>query len=207
MVPTDCWVEMDWDTFVSQSEAPALEKAKGYYHLGYGRFENLPVGFVHASDHAMVSTAISLFCILKSVPMRMASRGSYRKVGLTACQPNLSAYVHDNVSEISTATDFASLDTFPTPALSVEVSDTSLIDDLGSKRLLYEELNFGEYWVVDVKKAEASAFKIADQGSQKIRTSLVLPGFELDVLEEALRKSRKLYQSQVGAWLMEQFRP
>ncbi len=99
------------------------------------------------------------------------------------------------------------LDRYPAPDLVVEVAKTSLLDDLGSKRSLYEELSVAEYWVVDVKKAQVTAFERLDQGSQRIKISQVLPGFEISVLEEALRRSREADQSQVGAWLLQQFQP
>ena len=79
----------------------------------------------------------------------------------------------------------------------------ALADDIGEKRLLYEELKVAEYWVVDVQKSEIIAFAIiSDNGSRRIVRSEVLPGLTIALLEEALRRSRIQDQSQVGAWLL-----
>lgn len=89
--------------------------------------------------------------------------------------------------------------------MAIEVAKTCLLDDLGAKRLLYEALDIAEYWIVDVDGAEVLGFAIANQGSQQIRHSNVLPGFSLDVLETAIQRSRQNDQTTVGNWLMTQF--
>jgi Uma2 family endonuclease len=81
----------------------------------------------------------------------------------------------------------------------------NLKDDLGTKRSLYEDLNVSEYWVVDVQNAQIIAYAIADQGSKRIRESQVLPGLAITILEEALRCSREMNQSEVGSWLLRKF--
>lgn len=76
---------------------------------------------------------------------------------------------------------------------------------MGTKRSLYEDLNVSEYWVVDVQNAQIIAYAIADQGSKRIRESQVLPGLAIAILEEALRRSREMNQSEVGSWLLRKF--
>jgi len=100
----------------------------------------------------------------------------------------------------------ANLDDTPPPDLAIEIADSSLADDLGTKRLLYEELNVAEYWVVDVAACQIIAFQIADQGSRRIIVSQVLPGLELSLLQEALELSKQSDNSQVVAQLMARFR-
>lgn len=204
---TDSWILMDWDAFVSQSEDPALAKAKSYYFQGYGRFEMLPVGRGHAGDHVMVGNAINLFCILKAIPIRMFDNCSYHKTGQDKCQPDLSAYLYAKAKAVPATGGIVDLDKSSAPDLAIEIANASLLDDLGNKRSLYEELGVAEYWVVDVKKAKVTAFEMLEQGSQRTKISQVLPEFEIAVLEEALRRSREADQSQVGAWLLQQFQP
>ena len=98
------------------------------------------------------------------------------------------------------------LDEYPIPSLVIEVSDTSLLDDLGMKRLQYEDLRIPEYWIVNVKAMQIVAFSIAPDGNiRRIQESLVLPGLRLEVLEQALQRSRQETQSKTTAWLMQQF--
>jgi len=45
-----------------------------------------------------------------------------------------------------------------------------------------------------------------DGSTKRIRESLVLAGLKLEILEQALQRSRQENQSATTAWLMEQFR-
>jgi len=87
----------------------------------------------------------------------------------------------------------------------VEIANTSLGDDRGEKRLLYEELGIKEYWIVDVKKGEIIAFKMENNGSYRMRESQVLPNLQISILEEALKMTRQMNHGKVGAWLLQKF--
>lgn len=121
------------------------------------------------------------------------------------CQPNVSYYIGDRSQLIPRGTSVIDLHQFPAPDLVIEVAVTTLLDNIGIKRALYEELGITEYWVVDVRNAQILAYSIADQGSKRIQVSQVLPGLTIAVLEESLCRSRETDQSQVGAWLLAQF--
>lgn len=92
------------------------------------------------------------------------------------------------------------LNEFPAPDLAIEVGDTSLSDDLNGKKQLYEQVQVSEYWVVNVAKAKLSAFAIIEGKSQPITESLVLPGLEMSLLEQVLRRSWSGNQTEVGAY-------
>ncbi|WP_319421993.1 Uma2 family endonuclease [Pleurocapsa sp. FMAR1] len=98
------------------------------------------------------------------------------------------------------------LDEYPVPDLVIEVSNTSLSDDLGRKRLLYEDLQVAEYWVIDIQNIKVIAFAIENGGSKRIAESQVLTGLKLDILTEALQRSRNTNHTEVGRWLMQQFK-
>ena len=91
------------------------------------------------------------------------------------------------------------------PTLTIEISASTIDDDLGKKRLLYERLSVEEYWVVDVERAEIIAFAIADGGSRRIETSTVLPNLQIAVLEEALQRIQSENDGAVSRWLLNQF--
>jgi Uma2 family endonuclease len=121
------------------------------------------------------------------------------------CQPDVAYYLGENAKTIPSGTGIVNLDQYPSPNLAIEIARSSLLDDLGTKRSLYEELGVNEYWVVDVQEAQLLAYSMMNQGSQRIQVSQVLPKLEVAVLEEALQRSRQTNQAEVGAWLLSQF--
>lgn len=203
--PTDTWVAISWDEYVRTIENPGYEKAKGYYYKGHMRIEMLPVSFDHGKDHVVIIFGVNLFTALQGIPATGLDTTTLRKTGVRECQPDVSYYLGDRAQAIPSGTGIVNLDRFPPPNLVIEVAKSSLLDDVGTKRALYEELGVDEYWVLDVQNAQILAYAIADQGSKRIQVSQVLPGLAIAVLEEALRRSRETNQSQVGAWLLTQF--
>lgn len=203
---TDTWVVATWDEYIQTIEDPAYEKAKGYYHNGQLRIEMSPVGSDHASDHTIIIFAVNLFASLKGIPLNGRDNCTYRKAGVQECQPDVSYYIGDRAQVIPWGTSIIDLDVYPSPDLVIEIANASLADDKGEKRLLYEDLKVAEYWIVDVQTAQIIAFVVAERGSKRITQSQVLPGLTISLLEEALRRSRQVDQSQVGAWLLSQMR-
>ena len=204
-VRTDTWVAASWDEYVQTIEKPLYESAKGYYYQGHMRIEMLPVGHDHSEDDGTISLGVNLFGIARAIPLKILPNCSYRKAEVGECQPDVSYYIGDRTQIIPRGTAVIDLDRFPPPDLGIEVAVTTLLDDIGIKRALYEKLGVAEYWVVDVQNAQIFAYTVADQGSKRIQVSQVLPGLTIDVLEEALHRSRETDQSQVGAWLLTQF--
>ncbi len=165
-----------------------------------------PLGHDHACDNTIISFAINLYCSLKGIPVKGLTNCTYRKVGFQEVQPDLSYYINENANLVSWGTSIIDLDVYPPPDLVIEIANTSLADDKGEKRLLYEDLKVAEYWIVDVQNVQIIAFVIADSGSKRVTQSQVLPGLAISLLEEALRRSRRVDQAQVGAWLLSQMR-
>lgn len=169
------------------------------------RIESSPIGNDHASDHATMISAGSLFCAIKNIPNTARDICTYRQTGLREAQPDISYYIAENAEVIPWGTSIIDLDSYPPPDLVIEVANTSLADDKGEKRLLYEDLNVKEYWIVDVQNVQIIAFAIADGGSKRIQESQVLPGLKLSLLNEVLQRSRQTNQGQVIHWLLAQF--
>ncbi|MCR8526225.1 Uma2 family endonuclease, partial [Escherichia coli] len=115
-------------------------------------------------------------------------------------QPDVSYNISDRANVIPWGTSIVDLNVYPPPDLVIEVANTSLGDDKGEKRLLYEDLNVSEYWIVDGQNAQIIAFVIANGGSKRIDQSQVLPDLTIYLLNEALRRSRKVNQAEVDAW-------
>ncbi len=204
-IPTDTWVTASWDEYIQLVSNAIYDKAKYYYHQGQLRIEMPPVGHDHSSDNTVISLAVNLYGICKSIALKGLTNCSYRKKGIEECQPDVSYYIGERAQVIPRGTKVVNLNEYPPPDLAIEVGDSSLSDDLNRKKQLYEEVQVSEYWVVDVAKAKLSALTIAKGKSQPITESRVLPGLTMSLLEQALRRSWSCDQTEVGAWLLQQW--
>lgn len=202
---SDTWIEAPWQEFIQAAKNPDYEKAKFYYYQNQLRIEMSPIGSDHASDHSIINTAINLYAVSKGIALNGKDNCSYRMTGYQEAQPDLSYYIGDAVNEIPYGTGIVKLEKFVPPTLVVEIANTSLTDDQGRKRLLYEDLGISEYWIIDVQQGKIIAFKMEGQGSYRIHVSQVLEGLELSILEEALRMTRQASHTQVAKWLLERF--
>jgi len=205
VIPTDTWVIASWNEYIQMIEAPRLEKAKGYYDNGRMKIEMPPVGNDHASDHTIIIFAVNLFASIKGIPLNGKDNCTYRKTGIQEVQPDVSYYIGENADVVPYGTSIIDLNIYLRPDLAIEVANTSLADDKGEKRLLYEDVGVAEYWIIDVQNLQIIAFSIAEGGSRRITQSQVLPGLEISLLEAALRRTRQMNQSLVGSWLLNQF--
>ncbi|MGV0102022.1 Uma2 family endonuclease [Nostoc sp. DSM 114160] len=204
-LPTDTWICASWQEYEQAIANLLNEKAKSYYYKGHMRLEMPPVSFAHGQDHVIIIFAVTLFATIKGILATGLDTTTFRKTGVQDCQPDIAYYLRERAQTIPAGTGIVNLDRYPAPDLMIEIAKTSLLDDLGTKRALYEELGIAEYWVVDVQNAEIIAYAIADRGSKRIQESQVLPGLVIAILEEALRRSREISQSEVCAWLLSQF--
>lgn len=199
------WVSATWDEYLENIDNPIYQKAKGYYYNKEYRIEMTPIGNDHSQDHSIINHAVYLYATLKGIPLNGKDNCSYRKTGVFEIQPDLSCYIGDNANAIPWGTGIIDLNQYPAPNLVIEVANSSLADDLGQKRLLYEDLGIAEYWIIDVQNVKVIAFKIVNNGSQRIKESQVLPGLEIAILTEALQRSRNSNHTEVGTWLLQQF--
>lgn len=204
-IPLDTWISASWEEFVRLADDPAYAKSKGYYHQGAMRFEAMSTGFAHSDAHAIILFAIILYATHSGLPLTTIDACSYRKTGCDEFQPDISCYSGENADTIPNETRVIDLDTYPLPNLVIEISDTTLSDDKGEKRLQYEELGISEYWIVNVKTGEIIAFLISAIGvSQRIQVSQVIPGLKFSLLSATLQHRREHNQSATMAWLMAQ---
>lgn len=205
--PLNTWQPATWEEFVKIADDPASAKLKGYYYSGHMRFEPMSTGSDHSNDHALMLIALAFFAAHQGILMTAKDGCSYRKPGFDEFQPDISYYVGETADAIPWGTRVVDLGQYPIPNLVIEISDTSLADDLGAKRFQYEGLGIPEYWIVNVQDMKILGFAHASDGSiRHIRESKVLPGLKLEILEQALQRSRQENQSATTAWLMEQFR-
>jgi Uma2 family endonuclease len=188
------------------AERPELEKARCYYDAGWMRIETMPIGSAHGQDNSILAAVVSLYGTLKGITFVTFTNTSFRKLGERECQPDLAYYIGTEVQRPTRNNQPVDVDVWGTPTLAIEISSTTLSDDLGQKRLLYERLGVLEYWVVNVEAATVIAFAIADGGSRQIQVSGVLPDLAMSVIEEALRRSQHEDDGAVNRWLLQQFR-
>jgi len=167
----------------------------------------MPTGSGHSQDNTLLSQVVSLFGMFKAVRIKGFTGGSFRRAGLRECQPDLAFYIAEEIPDPfpPKTTEPIDVEKFGAPTLAIEISTSTLNDDLGKKRLLYERFGVREYWVVDVQSAIVTAFAVADGGSRQIQVSQVLPGLSMRTIEEALRRSQTEDDTGVNHWLMQQF--
>ncbi|WP_271252046.1 Uma2 family endonuclease [Pseudanabaena sp. Chao 1811] len=206
---TDQWISATWEEFVQILENPLYADSRCYYdknQFRQMRIETELVNSAHALDHGMTLFAISLYCTLAAaIPARGLINCSYTKTGVQGCQPDISYYIGESASLVPRSNFVVNLDEFAVPNLVIEISSSTLGDDLGKKRLLYEQLGTNEYWVVDVQEVRIIAFEMLNGGSRQITESKLLGGLAIADLEFALRLSREKSQSEVGAWLLQKY--
>ncbi|MGK7923837.1 MAG: Uma2 family endonuclease [Spirulina sp.] len=204
-IPTETWVIATWEEYLQAAENPDYEKAKFYYNNGKLRIEMSPLGNDHASDHSIINHGIHLYAALKNLDLNGKDNCTYHKTDCKSAQPDLSFYIGKIANAVPYGTNAIQLDLYPPPNLVVEIAKSSLSDDKGEKRLLYEDLEVQEYWIIDVKNVKIIAFTIEKEGSYRIKTSAVLPNLDIALLEEALRRTRQTNHGKVSAWLLEQW--
>lgn len=202
---TDTWVTATWEEFLVLVNRPEFEQAQCYYDAGWMRIETMPIGFAHGRDNSLLASIVSLYGTLKNLPFLSVTNGSFRQEGERECQPDLAFYLGPELPSIPRSNSPVDVNQYGAPTLAIEVAATTLSDDLGQKRLLYERLGIQEYWVVNVEAATLIAFAIADGGSRQIQVSAVLPGLAIAVIEEALRRSQAEDDGAVNRWLLQQF--
>ena len=206
LIPSDNWISATWNDYLHVVADPIHKNSKGYYSNGRMRLEmQQAIGFDHSQDHSVISLAINLYGILKTIAFTELDNCSFRKSGYAEFQPDLAYYVGAKAKVIPSGTNIVPLDQYPVPDLVIEVAKSSLLDDRTVKRILYEDMGIAEYWIVKVETAEIVAYQMSDRGSHQIDHSFIFPGLAISILNQALQQSRTLDQSQVGAWLMAQF--
>ncbi len=207
-VVTDTWVKATWDEFLAASEHSELDKTCCYYDSGLMRIETMSVGSGHGQDNSLIAQVVSLYTIVNSLRSKSFTNTSFRREGEKECQPDVAFYLGDDIPNPlpTKGTEAVDLDRYGIPTLMIEVASTSLNDDLGRKRLLYERLNVREYWIVDVLGMTILAFWMSDLGSRQIQVSQVLPGLAMSTIEEALRRNQTEDDTEVSQWLMQVLR-
>ncbi len=205
---TDTWVKATWEEFLVASEHSELDKTRCYYDSGLMRIETMVVGLGHGQDNTLISQVVSLYAIVNNLRIKGFTNSSFRREGEKECQPDMAFYIGDDIPTPMPpkTTAVGDIDTYGTPTLMIEVASTSLNDDLGRKRLLYERLNVQEYWIVDVLGMAILAFEMSNFGSRQIQVSRVLPGLKMSIVEEALQRSQTEDDTEVSQWLMQVLR-
>jgi Uma2 family endonuclease len=202
---TDTWIPATWDEFLTASAQSELNKTRCYYDNGWMRIETTSIGAAHGRDHSTVASLVSLYGTLKSIPYISVTNGSFQRKGERECQPDLAYYIGQSVQRPPKNNQAIDVDAWGAPTLAIEIASTTLSDDLGPKRLLYERLGVTEYWVVNVKAPSIIAFAVANGGSRQIQTSQVLPDLAIATIEEALQRSQTEEDGAVNRWLLQQF--
>ncbi|WP_008318111.1 Uma2 family endonuclease [Leptolyngbya sp. PCC 6406] len=204
-IVTDEWVRATWAEYGALLESGVPQDARCYFDDGWMRVEMSPLGALHGRENSIVSTLVVLYATLKGLRMVELTNTTFRKTGLQDAQPDIAFYVGQGFGLPPRDNRPIDVLQYGPPQLVIEIASTTLNDDLGKKRLLYERLGSTEYWVVDVQAAQVIAFEIADRRSGQITESQVLPGLAMATLETALERSQGEDDTAITRWLLELF--
>lgn len=201
--PADTWVQATWEDFIATLDTPPYNEGQGYFDHGYMRIEMAPLGGGHARQNSVAMDVVSLFSMRHGIRMAKFINGSFYKAGERGCQPDAAFYIGPDFRLPPQDNAPIDVNVFGPPTLAIEIGGSSFKDDLGTKRLLYERLGVGEYWVVNVAEHQVLAFAVAEGGSRQIQVSGVLPGLEIALVEAALVRSQTEDDTALLRWLTE----
>jgi Uma2 family endonuclease len=202
---TDTWVKASWEEFMVLADEATFANGRFYYHQGYLRIEMSPLGSRHGRQNSIISNVVTLFATLKNIRIVEFTNTSFRKAGLYEFQPDLAFYLGSGLKVPPDTNSPVDLNEYDPPTLVGEIGATSLSDDLGWKRLLYERAGIQEYWVNNANARKVIAFSIAERRSGEIQESQVLPGLSITVVEEALKRSQTEDDGEINRWLLHLF--
>ena len=206
VLETDIWVKATWEEYLNFADDSAWEKGKFYYYEQHMRVEISPVGPLHARHNSIIPYVVILFATLRNIRVVQFANASFRKAGIREFQPDLAYYIGSDLrvppNDSNSPVD---LDEYDPPNLVIEIGASSFNDDLGSKRLLYENAGISEYWVERANTREVFAFAINGGGSGRIQESRLLPGLEIQLVEEALNRSQTQDDGEINRWLIQTF--
>lgn len=210
---TETWNRATWAEFLAACDRlgynaddyVAGEKTRCYYDRGWMRIEAMGIGSAHSQNNSILAAVVLLYGTLRNIPQIGFTNGSFRQEGERECQPDLAYYLGDGIQRPPKNNQPVDINTYGAPTLAIEISSTTLNDDLGQKRLLYERLGVQEYWVVDGQNAIVIAFAVAEGGSRQIQVSQVLSGLAMQTIEAALAQSQTADDTEINRWLMQQF--
>ncbi len=201
-IVTDTWVNVSWDEFMEFVDHPDYQQGRFYYYENYMRVEMSPVGSIHGNNNNVVANVVNLYATLKNIKIKGWVNTSFRRTSESECQPDLAFYIGDKVKFPPLNNSPVNINELAAPTLVVEIAASSINDDLGFKRLLYERLGVKEYWVMDANNDDIIAFEISDGGSRRIEESKVLPGLQLATVKEAIHRSLTQDDGEVNRWLL-----
>jgi Uma2 family endonuclease len=202
---TDTWVKASWEEFIALVNDSIYANGRFYYHQGYLRIEMSPIGPRHGRQNSIISNVVTLFATLKNIRIVEFTNTSFRKAGLDEFQPDLAFYLGSGLRVPPDTNSPVDLNEYDPPTLVVEIGASSVSDDLGWKRLLYERAGVQEYWVNNAKARRVIAFAISEGRSGEIQESQVLPGLAIALVEEALQRSQTEDDGEINRWLIQVF--
>jgi Uma2 family endonuclease len=201
-VPTEVWLDTEWEDFLTFADDPKLSSGRFYYDRGYMRIEMAPLGSAHGQDNTIISTVINLYAAIKAIPIKGLTNTTFRKPKIHEAQPDLAFYVGEKFTLLPRTNSPVNLNELEPPTLVVEIAASSLEDDKERKRQLYQRMGVSEYWVVDVNAGQVIAVSLSATNATEIRNSQVLPGLSMTLVEEALQRSHIEDDGAISRWLL-----
>ncbi|NJL90797.1 MAG: Uma2 family endonuclease [Coleofasciculaceae cyanobacterium SM2_1_6] len=161
-------------------------------------------------NHAMVCNSmtviLALWC-MQSSRQEFTSFGHclIEKPEVAATAPDMVAYIGVEIPVSSEEEKYINLNRWRVPDLVVEVSDITLMIDLGDKKQLYAALKIPEYWVINVQTKQVLMFILHEDGNYlESDISQALIGLQADLLNQTLEQLSQRGTGQASRWFYQQ---
>jgi Uma2 family endonuclease len=203
------WQPATWQDYLAlRDHAP--QSLRLFFNQGWLWLDMGSEGINHANISDLIITLVLLWGITHpEYQLNSFSRCQLEKDKEKACAPDLVVYGGGIYPRWQPGESrFINLDRMPIPDLVGEVSDTTLADDLASKKQLYASLGIGEYWVIEVPQRRVHMFALQGNGKyEEVGVSKTLLGVSAQLLQKTLIYLEQGTNAEAAAWFSQQIAP
>lgn len=206
------WHNATWEDYVALRDDESIEFKKISFHktlntTGWLWVDMSTEGIGHARFNNLMTMIFACWAFLYPETPIESLGGCLMDLSEShGCSPDLVLYSGDEIPtwKLGEARRI-DLTRHRIPDLVGEISDTSLSQDLGEQKHLYETLGISEYWVIDVQNYRILAFQLNEAGTYEPCTeSQVLPGLPIELLTQTISQLKTLTNTAAANWFREQ---
>jgi Uma2 family endonuclease len=207
------WTPATWENYLRLRDDESCDFKRIAFHttkdqLGWLWVDMSNEGLSHAKFSDLMTMIFYIWVLLHPNDDSIESLGRclMELPDTHGCSPDLVLYKGDNIPTWSPGeARRIDLSRHRLPDLVGEISDTSLRQDLDEQKAIYQSLGIAEYWVINVKACEVTAFQLNESGLYEIcQQSQVLPGLPIALLTQTIEKLTTSTNTIAADWFRRQ---